>query len=103
VGVPWQDRMQLCRDGITECVRVLRFKGFLLVKCQDQVCSAQVRWQTHDFAAHAESLGCRLVDALYLTSYRAQPEGRSQQHARRNYSTLLVLRRERAASQGALL
>jgi hypothetical protein len=93
-GVRWQDRMQLCRDGITECVRVLKLGGHLLVKCQDQVCSVQVRWQTHDFAAHAESLGSRLVDALHLPSYRSQPEGRSQRHARRNYSTMLVFRLE---------
>jgi hypothetical protein len=90
-GVRWQDRMQLCRDGITEYVRVIKPGGHLLVKCQDQVCSGQVRWQTHDFTAHAEQLGCRLIDALHLPSYRAQPEGRSQRHARRNYSTLLVL------------
>lgn len=90
-GVTWQDKMQLCRDGITESVRVLAPQGHLLVKCQDQVCSGQVRWQTRDFADHAESLGCRLVDALHFKGYRSQPEGRRQVHARRNYSTMLVL------------
>lgn len=89
----WQDRHQLIRDGITECVRVLRPGGMLLVKCQDQVCSGQVRWQTREFADHAERLGCRLVDQLHLVGHRPQPPGRRQVHARRNYSTLLVLRR----------
>lgn len=92
-SVRWQDRMALCRAGITEAVRVLRAEGMLLVKCQDQVCSGQVRWQTIDFANHAENLGCRLVDMLHLPSYRAQPAGRRQVHARRNYSSLLVLRK----------
>ena len=83
-------RHQLIRDGITECVRVLRPNGVLLVKCQDQVNGGKVKWQTREFADHAESIGCRLVDMLHLPSYRPQPTGRRQEHARRNYSTLLV-------------
>ncbi len=93
-AVRWQDRHALIRAGITEATRVLRPSGTLLVKCQDQVCSGQVRWQTREFADHAESLGHRLVDRLDITSYRAQPPGRRQIHARRNTSTLLVLRLE---------
>jgi hypothetical protein len=88
------DRHALIRDGITECVRVLRVGGTLLVKCQDQVNGGKVRWQTREFADHAEGLGCRLVDQMHIRSYRPQPPGRTQQHARRNYSTMLVLRRE---------
>ena len=89
-GVPWRDRHRLIRDGMTECVRVLRPGGYLLLKCQDQVCSGRVRWQTDEFTRHAESLGCRKVDRFDLPSYRAQPAGRRQVHARRNHSTLLV-------------
>lgn len=100
--------------------------GYLLFKCQDQVNSGRVHWQTRMFADHGEKLGMTLVDMLHLRSYRAQPEkcetchhtrkahpqdGRctkvakgapctceefvldtSQDHARRNYSTLLVFR-----------
>lgn len=87
----WQERHALVRDGITECARVLAPDGHLLVKCQDQVCCGEVRWQTVEFAAHAATLGLRLVDQLHLQSYRPQPAGRAQKHARRNYSTLLVL------------
>jgi hypothetical protein len=93
---PQADRHTLITDGITECVRVLKVGGTLLIKCQDQVCGGKVRWQTREFADHAESLGCRLVDMLHIQSYRPQPPGRRQQHARRNYSTMLVLRREAA-------
>lgn len=89
------DRHRLIIDGITECVRVLKRDGMLLVKCQDQVNGGKVRWQTREFADHAESLGCRLVDMLHIRSYRPQPPGRTQQHARRNFSTMLVLRKER--------
>ena len=96
VVASWRDRHQLIRDGITECARVTSPEGHLLVKCQDQVVSGAVRWQTHEFTAHAAAHGCRLVDQLHLRSYRPQPAGRRQVHARRNYSTLLVL--QKAAS-----
>ena len=89
----WQDRHAMIYDGITECVRVLAPRGHLLIKCQDQVVAGKVRWQTHLFAAHAESLGCTLVDKLHLVGARPQPAGRRQVHARRNYSTLLVVQR----------
>lgn len=93
-GAGWQGRHDLIRAGITECTRVLRPGGVLLVKCQDQVCGGKVRWQTREFADHAETLGHRLVDSLLLAGHRRQPPGRRQHHARRNYSTLLVLRLE---------
>ncbi len=87
----WRDRMALCMAGIDECGRVAA--GHLLVKCQDQVCSGKVRWQTHEFAAHAVRGGVlQLVDRLELVSYRPQPAGRRQVHARRNHSTMLVFR-----------
>jgi len=92
VYTDWRDRMDLCRRGISECARVLG-DGFLLVKCQDQVCSGKVRWQTHDFTNHANTLGLGLVDRFDFLSYRPQPAGRRQVHARRNASTLLVFKR----------
>ena len=92
-GVRWQDRMAMCKDGIVECARLLKPFGILLVKCQDQVCSGKVRWQTIEFSDTADRAGCVLIDMLHLPSYRAQPEGRTQQHARRNYSTLLIMQK----------
>jgi len=88
----WQDRMELCRAGIRECARVLG-DGYLLVKCQDQVCSGKVRWQTHDFTVVAASCGLGLVDRFDFLSYRPQPSVRRQVHARRNSSQLLVFKR----------
>lgn len=88
----WRERMALIRKGIEECTRVLR-DGYLLLKCQDQVCSGKVRWQTLDFTRHAEFLGLGLVDRFDFLSYRPQPNGRRQVHARRNSSSLLVFKR----------
>lgn len=88
----WRDRMQLIRDGLVECERVLG-DGYLLLKCQDQVCSGKVRWQTIEFTNQAFGLGLGLVDRFDFLSYRPQPNGRRQVHARRNASTLLVFKR----------
>jgi hypothetical protein len=88
----WQDRMALIRDGLTECARVLG-EGFLLLKCQDQVCSGKMRWQTYEFTKHAEGCGLGLVDRFDFLSYRPQPNGRRQVTARHNASQLLVFKR----------
>ena len=98
VGEPsaWQDRHALIRWGIRECVRVVTPGGTLLLKCQDQVCSGKVRWQTREFADYAEAFGTELVDRFDMVSYRAQPSGRRQVHARRNHSTLLIFRKARS-------
>ena len=86
------ERMGLIRRGLIECARVLG-DGFLLVKCQDQVNGGKVRWQTLQIAEWARREGLGLVDRFDLLSYRPQPEGRRQVHARRNASTLLVFKR----------
>ena len=88
----WQERHQLIRDMIDAAHRNLRDGGTLLLKCQNQVCSGQVRWQTIEFTNHAATLGLRLVDELMLVGARPQPSGRRQVHARRNYSSLLVFK-----------
>lgn len=95
VDVPmrWQERHNLMRAGMLECIRVLKPKGFLLMKCQDQVSSGKVRWQTMEFTAFGESNGLELVDMLHLLGGRPQPGGRRQVHARRNLSTMLILRK----------
>lgn len=88
----WQDKMVMIGDGISEAARVLKNGGRLLLKCQDQVCSGQVRWQTIGFTNHAVAQGLRLVDRFdMLGGSRPQPmNGRTQKHAHGRPSTLLV-------------
>ncbi len=89
-------RHQLIMDGITECARVTR--RTLLVKCQDQVSSGRIWWQTDIFTRHAEGLGLTKVDRFdMLGTGRPQPartraDGTPsvQQHAYSRPSTLLV-------------
>lgn len=87
----WQDRMKLLLDGTRECARVC--SKYLLVKCQNQVVSGHVVWQTDGVRDVAIECGFKKVDQFEFLSYRPQPEGRTQQHARRNSSTLLVFER----------
>jgi hypothetical protein len=93
VGATTAERLDLIEAGLVACERVLAPRGHLLVKVQDQVVSGEVVWQTNTVTTTATDLGLRLVDAMHLRSYRPQPAGRRQVHARRNYSTLLVFRK----------
>lgn len=87
------ERLDLIARGVAECARVLD-RGCLLVKCQDQVVSGRVVWQTDLVTSVAETSGLAKVDRFDFLSYRPQPPGRRQLHARRNASQLLVFARK---------
>lgn len=87
----WQDKMIEILCGVEECARLT--EEILLVKAADQVCSGKVVWQTYEITEVATSCGLRLADRFDMLSYRKQPPGRSQVHARRNASTMLVFKR----------
>jgi DNA modification methylase len=91
-------RMDLIFAGLDEAVRVCAPNGHILVKCQDQVCSGRKVWQTLAITnyvcfKHYYQPKVDLVDQLHVRSYRPQPAGRRQVHARQDYSTLLVFRK----------
>lgn len=91
----WQDRILLMQQGQKECARVLKPGGYLLTKCQDQVVSGKVVWQTDIMTMQATHDGLIKVDRLdFLTNPRSQPHSR-QVHARRNYSSLLIFRKRK--------
>lgn len=86
---PRHSVLGLLLNGMTEAARLT--DHYLLVKTMDQVNGGKVRWMTDDATCHAEqALGMVKVDSFLFRGGRPQPSGRSQQHARRNYSTLLV-------------
>jgi len=112
VDVPakWQDRLLMMVDGLLECIRLTAPGGKILVKCQDQVVSGQLRWQTRTLTNVAE-MGiymskdeptgwrhvpkARLVDRFDMLGHHIpQPmNGRKQKHAHGRPSTLLVFER----------
>lgn len=92
-GASAAERREAILFGLAECIRVLHPGGHLLVKCQDQVVSGRVVWQTDIITRAAEANRCTKIDRLDFLSYRPQPSGRRQVHARRNHSTMLVFRK----------
>ena len=94
-AVAWRERIVLIRDGMVECYRALKPKGYMLVKVQDQVCSGKKRWLTDNATEQAvRFMAMEKVDRFdMLTTPRPQPEGRRQIHSLQNYSTLLVFQK----------
>ncbi len=91
----WRDRLSLMSDGLHECARVTKVGGTVLVKCQDQVVSGAIRWQTDLMTEIGFERGLDKIDRFdLLGKHRPQPmEGRTQQHAHGRPSTLLVFRK----------
>lgn len=86
------DRLELIYAGVDECCRVA--SKFVVLKCQDQVTSGRMVWQTRLFSDRAELFpGVRLVDSLMVRGFRKQPGNKRQLHAHRDYSTALVFRK----------
>lgn len=85
----------LINDGLSVVSTKVRQKGLILVKCMDYVSSGKLFPGTHYTLTFAiNHLNLELVDRFeHIGRPRAQPKGRRQVHARRNLSTLFVLRR----------
>ena len=75
-----------------EAYRVLRPKGVLIVKCQDEVCGNR-QWLTHvEIINHYATLGYYAKDLFVLMRSSRPGMGRlkKQVHARKNHSYFLV-------------
>jgi hypothetical protein len=108
---------QIINDGLAEMVRLVKPRqtkqrgGIILVKAQNYIWSGSL-WEGAELTReHARSLGCDVVDRLEMLTPpgpqpKTNPDGspRRQVHARRNLSTLFVLRAPaRVTDQAALL
>jgi hypothetical protein len=80
--------------GLLESFRVVKKGGIVLCKCQSYISSGKL-WPGLFFTYEsAVKIGFQVVDHLvHIAGPRPQPERVGQQHARRNHSDLLVLRR----------
>lgn len=90
-GRDWKARMRLIVAGAKEVARVT--DEYLLVKCQDQVVSAKIRWQTRVVEDAVAPLGFGLKDRFDFLGFRPQPEVKNQLNAWRGSSQLLVFKR----------
>lgn len=85
--------------GLTEMYRLVRRApaktrgGIVLVKCKDYIWSGHLWLGTHHTLTHALGLGFLPVDRLEHIGSPGPQSQKAQVHARRNLSTLLVLRK----------
>lgn len=102
------ERMAGILEGAEEAARVCR--KHLLIKCQDQVVSGEVRFQTIELHTlltglepNADIKGdrpMRLAERFdFPTNGIPQPSGRTQRHARHDHSQLLVFTRTRRSQR----
>lgn len=84
-------------EGMALGATKLRPGGLMLVKCMDYVSSGKLWLGTHYTLTYAlNTLSMECVDRFeHVGRSRPQPPHRRQVHARRNLSTLLVLRKPR--------
>ena len=88
------DLQMVINQGLGEVASKVRPRGLILVKCMDYVSSGKLWIGTHYTLTHAlNALNMECIDRFeHVGRPRPQPKGRRQVHARRNLSTLLVLR-----------
>lgn len=88
------DLQALIADGITECFRVLRPGGRLLVKCMDYVNGRRFIQGRHHVVTTAMDLGLQQVDEfVHYSGSGPGNDDLAQVHSRRVHSFLCVFRR----------
>jgi hypothetical protein len=83
-------------DGLSECARVLRPQGILLVKCSTYISSGKPWLGEYHTINHALSLGLAVEDIfVHVAGTGPQPKrpNSRQHHARSNSSRLIALRK----------
>jgi hypothetical protein len=87
--------VRLICQGMSECCRVLKPQGYLLVKCMDYISSGRLVGGTVSVQNYAEqALGMETYERFtHVGSAGPQPAGRRQVHARNNASTLFIFRK----------
>ena len=81
--------------GLTECARVIRPQGLILMKCATYVSSGKPWLGEYHSINHGLGLGLKVDDIfVHLSGTGPQPKRESsQQHARSNSSRLIVFRK----------
>ena len=84
--------VELYRDAGAEAFRVLRERGVLIVKCQDEVCSNRQRFTHVEIMQAYKQLGFVAEDLFVIVRNNRPGVSRvvQQVHARKNHSYFLV-------------
>jgi hypothetical protein len=85
--------IRLYTGGILEATRVLKKRGLIIVKCQDETCSRKQRLSHVELIQLLQLLGFEIVDLFVLVSDKVPLFRHDHQNsARKNHSYALVAR-----------
>jgi len=85
---------ELYTRGMMEARRVLKHKGYLWVKCQDEIESGKQRWSHIEIYNIATANGFYAKDLFVLMQNQKPPiQHANQKHARKNHSYLWIFQR----------
>jgi hypothetical protein len=85
------DILDLYTSGMSEAWRVLKWGGYLWVKCKDELESSTQRWSHIELFLIAVELGFYAKDLFILTQTQNPIiQHKAQQHSRKNHSYLWV-------------
>lgn len=88
--------LDLYFEAAKEAARVLKHKGILIIKCQDEVCANKQRLTHVEIINEVVKYGF-LVEDLFVITRNNKPgvsRIKKQNHARKNHSYFLVFRRK---------
>lgn len=85
-----EEIIKLYEDGLKELKRVTKSGGYILCKCQDEVCGCKQKWSHIEIFNIAESLGLYAKDLFILVNDKMPKAIYKQQHARKLHSYLWV-------------
>jgi DNA modification methylase len=86
--------LDLYRDGITEASRVVRFGGFLIVKCQDTAGDGKQTWIHDRVMGYCETVGFTPVDmAIVVTASPPPTRWKIQRSLKKAHSYFVVARK----------
>lgn len=88
-----EDIIQLYQEGLNELVRITKPGGFILCKCQDEVCGCKQKWSHIEIYNIAMELGLYSKDLFILVNEKKPKPQHKQQHARKIHSYLWIFQK----------
>lgn len=82
--------IKLYESGLIELSRITKKNGYILCKCQDEICGCRQRWSHIEIKGIAEQLGLYAKDLFILVNEKNPKPVCKQQHARKLHSYLWV-------------
>lgn len=85
-----EEIIRLYEDGLIELIRITKKNGYILCKCQDEICGCRQRWSHDEIKDIAENLGLYAKDLFILVNEKKPKVFRKQHHSRKAHSYLWV-------------